>query len=185
MKRNLTMKDLSRIALAAALTAVCSWITIPGPVPFTLQTFAVFFSLAFLGGKRGTIAVALYLLLGAVGAPVFSGGMGGVEKLLGATGGYLFGFLFSALIYWLWTARLGNRKVWVMAVGMALGLAVCYAVGTAWFLRVYVGGDGNPVSLSAALGMCVLPFLPVDAVKIALAILVTKALRKALKEPAK
>ena len=79
---SLTTKDLVYIALAAVLICVCSWISIPMAVPFILQTFAVFCVLELLGGRRGTIAVCVYILLGAVGLPVFSGFTGGIGKLL-------------------------------------------------------------------------------------------------------
>ena len=128
--------DLAYIALFAVVMAVCAWISIPMTVPFTLQTFAVFAALGTLGGRRGTYAVAVYLLLGAVGLPVFAGFQGGLGALLGTTGEYILGFLASALVYWLVTAHLGNSLP-VTVVAMALGLAVCYAFGTAWFLVVY------------------------------------------------
>lgn len=93
--------SLTYVALMAALMAVCAWITIPvGPVPFTMQTFAVFAALGLLGGKRGTLAVVVYLLLGLVGLPVFAGFSSGAAALLGPTGGFLLGFLASALVYW-------------------------------------------------------------------------------------
>ena len=94
-------------ALFAVLLTVCAWISVPLPVPFTLQTFAIFAALGILGGRRGTWAVAVYLLLGAVGLPVFSGFRGGLGALLGTTGGYILGFLALALVYWLVTALLG------------------------------------------------------------------------------
>ena len=92
-------RDMAYIALMAVLLAVCSWISVPAPVPFTLQTFGVFCALGLLGGRRGSTAVLLYILLGAVGLPVFSGFQGGLGKLLGPTGGYILGFLLSALLY--------------------------------------------------------------------------------------
>jgi len=99
----LGIRDLTLIALFTALTAVCAWISVPVPAPFvqfTMQTFAVFAVLLVLGGKRGTYAVTAYLLLGAVGAPVFSNFRGGLGVLLGTTGGYILGFFFQALLYW-------------------------------------------------------------------------------------
>ena len=86
------------MAMAVALIAVCSWISIPTTVPFTMQTFAVCLVSALLGTRRGFLAVVCYLLLGAAGAPVFAGFKGGLGALLGVTGGYLVGFLFTALI---------------------------------------------------------------------------------------
>ena len=93
--------DLVYIALGAVLISICSWISIPTTVPFTMQTFAVFFVLSALGGKRGTVAIIVYILLGAVGIPVFSNFTSGIGILLGNTGGYIVGFVFMGLVYWL------------------------------------------------------------------------------------
>lgn len=92
--------DLVYIAVFAVVMAVCSWISIPAQVPFTLQTFGVFMAVGVLGGKRGTLAVLVYVLLGAVGVPVFAGFSGGIGALLGNAGGYIIGFIFSALVMW-------------------------------------------------------------------------------------
>ena len=112
-----------QIALFAAIIAVCSWIQIPMTVPFTMQTFAVFCALATLGGKGGTISVLIYIVLGAVGVPVFAGFTGGVGILFGTTGGYIIGFLFTGLLYWLITHFLGD-KLPVMILALVLGLAL-------------------------------------------------------------
>ena len=135
--------DLAYTALFTVLLAVCAWITVPLTVPFTLQTFGVFAALGVLGGRRGTYAVAAYLLLGLAGLPVFSGFRGGPGVLLGTTGGYILGFLASALLYWAITARFGSRPG-VMAAAMVLGLMVCYGFGTAWFLAVPKPGPRAP-----------------------------------------
>ena len=118
--------DMVYIAVFAVLIAICSWISIPMTVPFTLQTFAVFLAVGVLGGKRGSLAVLIYILLGAVGIPVFAGFSGGIGVLLGNTGGYIIGFLFSALLMWL-IEKLFGRKTWVLGISMVLGLIVCYA----------------------------------------------------------
>ena len=159
--------DLAYAALFAVLLMVCAWINIPLTVPFTLQTFGVFAALGTLGGRRGTLAILAYLLLGLVGLPVFSGFQGGPGVLLGTTGGYILGFLASALLYWGMTARLGDRPA-VTAAAMVLGLLVCYAFGTAWFLAAYARTTG-PIGLGAALGLCVFPFIVPDLAKLALA----------------
>ena len=171
--------DLVFIAVCAALMAVCSWISIPTTVPFTLQTFAVFFAVYFLGGKKGTISVIIYILLGAVGVPVFAGFKGGFGALIGTTGGYIIGFIFSALVFWLLTSLLG-RKLWVEIVAMVLGLLVCYAFGTVWFMVVYARTK-DAVTLATALGWCVFPFIIPDLAKIALAFGLGKTLRKVIK----
>ena len=166
-KKGFSLRDMVLCALFAAILAVSAWLTVPGEVPFTLQTFGVFAALGLLGGKRGTIAIALYLVLGAVGLPVFSGFRGGFGVLLGTTGGYIFGFLLSGLLYWALTALLGNRG-WVRLLAMVLGLLLCYAAGTGWFLLVYLQKTG-PISLGVVLAKCVVPFLLPDAVKLILA----------------
>ena len=171
--------DLAYTALFAVLMMVCAWITVPLTVPFTLQTFGVFAALGTLGGRRGTYAVAAYLLLGLAGLPVFSGFRGGPGVLLGTTGGYILGFLALALLYWAVTARLGQRPV-VMAAAMVLGLVVCYAFGTAWFLVAYARTAGS-IGLWAALGMCVFPFVVPDLAKIALARLRSRQLAPQLR----
>ena len=171
-------KDLTYTALGAVLIAVCSWISVPAPVPFTLQTFAVFSVLLLLGGRRGTAAVLVYLLLGAAGLPVFSGFRGGLGALLGATGGYLLGFLLTGLVYRLFERFTG--RVWLRVLALVLGLALCYAFGTLWFVQVYARQTG-PISVAAALGWCVFPFLLPDGVKLALALLLSRRLRPLLK----
>lgn len=170
--------DMAYIGIFTALIAICSWISIPTAIPFTLQTFAVFLAVALLGGRRGTLAVVVYVLLGAVGVPVFGGFTGGIDIILRNTGGYIIGFIFSALVMWLLESILG-RKTWAQAVSMTVGLLVCYAFGTAWFMFVYMR-DTGAVGLSTVLGWCVLPFLVPDAVKIALALLLSRALRRPL-----
>ena len=113
--------DLAYIALMAALIALCAWISVPlGPVPFTMQTFGIFAALGLLGGRRGTLAFLIYLLLGIVGLPVFSGSSAGAGVLFGATGGYLLGYLAAALLFWGLTAKLGQTLP-VMALGHGAG----------------------------------------------------------------
>lgn len=166
--------DMAYIALFAVLITICSWISIPAAVPFTLQTFGVFFAVGVLGGKRGTLSVLIYLLLGAVGLPVFSGFRGGIGGLLGATGGYIVGFLFSALVMWGMESLLGRKK-WEFALSMLLGLLVCYIFGTAWFMIVYTNHSGT-IGLGTALGWCVFPYIIPDMLKIALALTLSKKL---------
>lgn len=174
-----TAKELAFTALMAVIIAVCSWISIPTTVPFTLQTFGIFCAVGLLGGKRGTFAVLVYIILGAVGVPVFAGFSGGVGVLFGSTGGYILGFLLSAIAYWMITKAFGD-KLPVMIIAMAVGLLVCYAFGTAWFMFVYAKNTGA-IGLTTALGWCVFPFIIPDAVKIACAILLTKRLGKYVK----
>ncbi len=171
--------DMAYIALMAVLLTVCSWISVPFEIPFTMQTFALFCALGLLGGRRGTAAVLVYILMGAVGLPVFSGFGGGLSRLLGVTGGYIIGFVFTGLVYWLVTALLGQR-LWSMTLGLVLGAAAYYAFGTAWYALVYAPGTGA-AGFAAAAAKCVVPFLLPDAVKLALALLVVRTLPKHVK----
>lgn len=172
--------DMAYIGLFVGLMAICSWISIPTAIPFTLQTFAIFLAVTILGGKRGTLAVVVYLLLGMVGVPVFAGFAAGPRVLFGTTGGYLIGFIFSALLMWL-MERLPGRKLWVQMLSMLLGMVTYYIVGTIWFMVVY-GSTNGPVSLLTALGWCVFPFVIPDLVKAALALGFGSALKKPLAE---
>ena len=171
--------DLTYIALSAVLITVCAWISLPAPVPFTLQTFAVFFALLSLGGRRGMLAILTYLMMGAVGLPVFTGFHGGLGVLLGATGGYLLGFLVMALVY-RGITHLGKDSPAAGLMGCVLGLVCCYAFGTLWYLTVYAATAGA-VGLGTALGLCVLPFVIPDLVKLALAVSLTRRLKKHLR----
>lgn len=177
-KKAFSTRDMVYIAVCAALMAICSWISIPATVPFTLQTFAVFLAIIILGGKNGTISVLIYVLLGAIGVPVFQGFAGGFGVILGTTGGYIVGFIFSALVMWL-VEKLMGHKVVPMIIASVLGLIVCYAFGTAWFMVVYTKNSGA-ITLATTLGWCVIPFIIPDLLKIAVAIGVGFRLRKVL-----
>ena len=174
-----TAAELTYTAIAAALIAVCSWISIPAAVPFTMQTFGVFFALSLLGGKCGTLAVLVYVLLGAAGLPVFAGFSSGAGVLLGSTGGYILGFLLSGLAYGLTVKALGKNTL-AEILGMTAGLIFCYASGTAWFMLVYAR-DNGPVGLGMVLSWCVVPFILPDLAKMALAIYLAARIRPALK----
>lgn len=173
-KSKITTKDMAYIALFAVIIAICSWLSVPATIPFTLQTFGIFLTVGVLGGKRGTLSVLIYLLLGIIGIPVFSGFTGGVGRLLGTTGGYIIGFLLSAMVMWAMEQFLGKKR-WVLAISMVLGLIVCYAFGTMWFMFVYVNSTG-PIGVWTALGWCVFPYIIPDLIKIALALVLCKKL---------
>lgn len=171
-----TTTDMVVVALSTALIAVCSWISIPTVVPFTLQTFAVFAVAGLFGAKRGTLSVIVYMLLGAIGVPVFSGMQGGFDRLIGSTGGYIVGFVFVALIVGFVSDKF-QRKALPLVLSMLAGLMVCYAFGTAWFMLVYARTTGA-VGLGTVLGWCVIPFIIPDCVKIACAVIVANRVGK-------
>jgi len=122
--------------------------------------------------------VIVYLILGANGIPVFAGFSGGLGVLLGSTGGYLIGFVFSALVMWAIEGIFGRKPV-VSILAMLAGLFVCYLFGTLWFMMVYARSNGA-VSLLTVLGWCVFPFIIPDLAKIGLAYLLSQRVRKLL-----
>ena len=160
-------------SLFAALLAVCAWICIPlGDTVLTLQTFGIALCLLLLGGKWGSISIAIYLLLGAAGLPVFSSFRGGFGALLGVTGGFLWGFLAMGLTYGV-LSRFGKVPA------LIAGLAVCYGCGCFWFY-LYSGGG-----LGLILLRCVVPYLIPDAAKLWLAVSLSKRLSKVINIPSR
>lgn len=169
-------RDIVYMSVFTAMISICSWISIPASIPFTLQTMGVFMTVGLLGGKRGTLTVLTYILLGAIGIPVFAGLTGGVSVLLGTTGGYIIGFLLSALLMWGIETIMGRNQI-VLAFSMIAGLIVCYAFGTAWFMMIYTQHSGV-IGLSTVLGLCVIPFIIPDLIKIGVALFLTNRLKK-------
>ena len=171
------VRNMARCALLASLMCICAWISFPlGDIAITLQTFALFLTLTLLGGKLGSLVCLLYLALGAVGLPVFSGFRGGLGALLGTTGGYIWGFLAAALVYWLTTAILGQRFP-VRLLGCLLGLIACYSLGTLWFYLVYLNA-GSSLSIGLILAKCVLPYLLPDLAKLSAALVLGEKLKR-------
>ena len=161
-----TVLTLTLCAMFAALTAALSWVAIPMPwgVPYNLGLIGVYMAGGLLGAKRGTAAIVVYVLLGAMGLPVFAGFRSGPEALFGPTGGYIFGYILAALAIGLAADRWGRSAKKLMPAMAAATLLLVYLPGTLWFV-VYAAGRS---SFGAALMVCVVPFLAGDAVKIAL-----------------
>lgn len=160
-------------AIFAAILTVCAWLCIPvGDMVITMQTFGVALALLLLGGKWGTVSIGIYLLLGAVGLPVFSGFRSGIGALAGVTGGFLWGFLTSGLVFWA-LERLGKIPA------LCAGLLVCYVCGCGWFY-LYAGGG-----LGLILLRCVIPFLIPDALKLWLAFSLSGRLKKVINIPSR
>lgn len=171
------LNSLTRIALMAALTVICAQLIIPlpfTPIPFSLSIVAVLLCGTLLDKRSALIAQLVYLLLGLVGLPVFSGFSGGIGKILGPTGGYIISYLFVAYLTALLLEIWGRRDLLTLSVSMGAGLAVCYLFGSAWLAYM------SNISFVAALGAGVLPFVVFDLVKIFLAALLTIALQKPL-----
>jgi len=166
------LKDIIYIALFAVIIALCSWISVPFVLPFTMQTFAVGLALFLLGGKRGTVTMLVYITLGIIGLPVFAAFGSGIGTLMGATGGYIVGFVAMALVYWLVTVPFKDKQI----IAAAAGLAVCYAFGSLWYCLVYAQSSAQ--GFWSAFALCVLPYVLPDIAKLALAYLLSKRLSK-------
>ena len=161
-------KQMVLIALMTAVTCVLGPLSIPlpfSPVPISLTNFAIFLAIFVLGMKSGTISFIIYLLLGAIGVPVFSSFRGGLQVLAGPTGGYLIGFIFLALIMGFALDHF-DRKLVPTIIGMIIGMAVCYAFGTVWLAKLL------SLSFKEGLMMGVIPYLAGDAAKIIIAAIV-------------
>ncbi len=169
--------ELARCALFSALMCISAWITVPSPVPFTLQSLVLMLSCALLGGRKATLSTALYIALGAVGLPVFSGFAGGIGVLFGASGGFIMGFVAVTLFMWA-ADGFAQRSTAALALSLAASLVILYAVGTVYYAFVYLRAE--PASVGAVLAVTVLPFLIPDLIKLALAVILTKRLKKHL-----
>ena len=187
-KNRAFIRDIALISVSAALITICSWISIPlGPVPFTLQTLGILAVMLTIRGRRGTIAIVVYLALGAVGVPVFAGFKGGIGAFLGPTGGFLIGFVIAALVYWLLEKVLFKRlmntavKTWVFGIlSFVIFEIVMYVIGVIWFMTVYAAQTG-PVGLATVMGWCVIPFIIPDIVKMAVAVLIGERASKLIR----
>ncbi len=168
---------LALIGVMTAILCILGPLSIPlpiSPVPLSLTNFAVLLAVFLLGWKWGTVSCGVYLLLGIVGVPVFSGFSGGPAKLLGPTGGYLIGFLFLAAISGIFVEKFEQKRL-VVAAGMALGMLVDDLFGTLWLASLM------KLSFGQALMMGVVPYLPGDALKLIAALLLGSVLRRRLK----
>ena len=163
-----------------AVMCILAPISIPiGPIPISLSTLVVFLSVFLLGTKWSAISCLIYLVLGAVGLPVFSGYTGGIGKLLGPTGGYIIGFVFTAIIAGMFLSYAdkhftGKKGVFIAFFGMLVALIATYAFGTIWF-TIWSG-----TTFGYALTVCVLPFIPVDIIKLVIATILGRAVRSRL-----
>ena len=169
------VRNMALCGLFTAVLAICAWISVPmGDTVITLQTFGIFLTLGLLGGKRGTVTVLVYLLLGAIGAPVFSGFRGGLGALLGTTGGYIFGFMSTSILYWMMTSIKDTPRIRLIA--MVLGLLLCYICGSWWYMTRYL--TAAQTTLGLVLLKCVVPYLIPDANKLTLAWILTGKLKR-------
>ena len=175
--KKFTVRDFTKIALCTTLIILCAWIKIPFVIPYTMQSFGIAFAVCLLGGKRSSFCILLYILAGVIGLPVFSGFTGGIGILFGATGGYIFGFIFLPLCVWL--AEKAKLKA-ALPLGLSAGLLLCYITGTLWYLLLYVK-DFSFASIASVTGICVFPFILPDILKLSLAFVCGNRLNKYIK----
>lgn len=169
---NKKIVGLTFTAIFAALLSILSVVSVPiGPVPITMSLLAIFIISMILRPKYSVTATLVYITLGAIGLPIFSGFRSGVQTLVGPTGGFIVAYPLMALLISFAVVRLG-RKVWVCEASGAVSLILCYLLGTVWFMIV---ADSTVVS---ALTACVLPFVAFDTLKLVAACAVTVALEK-------
>ena len=175
VKSKITTIQMTLIGLMTAITCILAPISIqlPGGVPISITNLVIYLTVFILGWKKGTISYCIYMLLGMVGLPVFSGFSGGLGKVAGPTGGYIVGFIFLAIISGYFIERFSG-KGYMYVIGMILGIVVAYILGTAWFIAQ------THMTFEAALATCVFPFLIGDAIKIAIATVVGPSIRKQL-----
>lgn len=170
--KNSSILNLTKISIMAVIITLCSWMVIPFPVPFTLQTFGVCCALLLLGGKAGLFSLLLYMLSGVAGLPVFSAFSAGAGHLFSPTGGYIWGFVLCALFYII-TEKFSSKTDTSKFLILFTGTLLCYTAGTVQFIF----SSGNIHSLWQILSLCVLPFVIPDIIKIVFAILICKKIK--------
>ena len=173
MKNKTTVKNMIFISFGAVLLSIGGWLTIPFVVPFTMQTFVLYFLLDFLGAKSGFLSILLYISLGLVGIPVFSGFNSGISVLLGPTGGFVIGFFVVGGVYFALKSIFAHF-LWVRWVLPFASLWLCYGCGVLWYM-FYLS---QPIGLTYSFTVCVLPYIIPDCIKIVLALLLSKRLKK-------
>ena len=172
----LGIRQMAMIGVMTAVTCIAAPFSIPipvSPVPLSLTTFILYLSVYILGTRNAFISYVIYLLLGLVGLPVFSGFTGGPAKLAGPTGGYIIGFIVMAVIAGLVIDNC--HKPWIQLIGMIVGTIVCYLFGTIWFCIV------ADYTFKAALAVCVIPFIPADLIKMIIAMIIGPMIKKRIR----
>lgn len=170
------IKEMTIVALCSVFLIIGAWITVPFAVPFTMQTFVLFLVLFVFGGKLGMLSLLLYIALGLIGIPVFSGFNSGVSALIGPTGGYILGFVVAVVLYMALDSIFPYFKHKDLATSFVSMLA-CYGCGTAWYM-LYVNTTEGFLS---GLTLCVIPYIIPDMAKIILANVLSKKLKPMLK----
>lgn len=169
-------KNLAVMGLMTALICVLSPIMIPMPggVGFTLGLFVILLVTYLMGVPKSLICYSVYLLIGAIGLPVFAGFTGGLSRITGPTGGYLIGYIAVIIFAGIFN-HLGKNKIWMFIIGSVIGIIVCYIIGSFWFMYV------TATDLKQAVWLCIIPFIPFDAVKIIAVCIIGPAIKRNVK----
>lgn len=173
MKKTLNYKNISLCALFAALISICAVISVPAIIPFTLQTLAITMCVYLLGTKNALITILVYILIGSVGLPVFSGFQSGVGVLFGATGGFIIGFI--PMTFFLGITFKNAKSLVRTIIGCSVALLSLYLTGTVW-LAIFTS-----MSVSKIILICIVPFILPDVLKIIAAIFIGKRIKKQTK----
>lgn len=181
--KNLSLLNISQIAICVVIIIVCTWVNIPTLIPFTMQSFAIFLTLLLLGGYKGSIAICVYIILGVIGVPVFANFKSGISALFGLTGGYIIGFIFQGVVYIIIDKISGvlglGEKLYIKIIGLIIGQCTCYLMGSLWFVNIYnLNNIDNNIGILGAMTMCVLPYIIPDILKMSLAISIYKRIKK-------
>lgn len=180
-RKNLPVHSIVQCSLFATLLTVSAWIQIPGAIPFTLQTTVICVIASLLELRKSLLTITVYIGLGLIGLPVFSGFSGGIGAMLGATGGYIIGFIPMVAVIGIGRKLFADRLIFSI-LSMILGTFLCYLVGAIWFSVLYVS-NGKLLTVSTVLTTCVLPFLLPESIKIAMAAFLIRRLRGLIRCP--
>jgi len=157
------------------MIAVCSWISVPSVIPFSMQTFAIFLAVNLLGAKKASVAIALYIITGSIGLPVFSGFRGGLSALISPTGGFIFGFFMIPLSVKIISCIFKNKRSAIIP-GEIAGLFFCYILGAAWF--TVSSGNLSITAFLSSVAISVIPYIIPDILKLYAAYLLFHRLEK-------
>ncbi len=170
------VKTMANISLCTAVIIISSWLTIPLPVSFTLQTLSIFVICSVFSARVSFFSILLYVMLGVCGIPVFSNFGAGISVLIGPTGGFIFSFLLIPFIFSLFR---GNKR-YMLALSMILSQIACYILGALWYAVLLQNNFYS--SIISAFAICVVPFLIFDTIKIIVALLLSPKLKRIIKE---
>ena len=168
------LKTRILIALFSVILLICSRISIPYVIPFSLQSLGIFLTLGILGGKRGLLSILIYLALGLIGIPISATGEAGINLFLTPTAGYLIGWILCGILFWIIETKFGNRNK-TRIIAFSIGTIVCYIVGTIWFVLICTHNN-TTISVWTALCYCVFPFILFDIIKLLIANAITNKL---------